>query len=594
MEGSIINAPLAAPPFIPESANAPFSKEQIAWLNGFLAGMYSGQGSLPAAGTNGCHDVAVKPLTILWGSQTGNSEALARQASKALTGGGFEASVYDMGEYDKEKLASEENVVIITSTYGDGEPPDNAAVLYEWLMSESAPRLEKLRYSVVALGDSNYPDFCKCGIDLDNRLQSLGARPVVPRVECDVEFEEPFDAWLKTFQEAAGDSAAPELENGLGEVGEREPAYGKKNPFSAPVLRNEALNRLGSAKETRHIELSLAGSGLHYAPGDALAVVPENDPIYIADLLAAAGFSGEEEATLPDGDVAPLKEALAVGYDVTSLTVKTLKTYAALTGNPKLKALADDKESFKVYAWGRQIVDMLLEHPHRFGSVEEFLGLFGKLGPRLYSISSSPKAHPDAVHVTVGVVRYEAHGRLRAGVCSSYLARRDEAAPVRIYFHPTKSFRLPESEETPVIMVGPGTGIAPFRAFLEERAATGATGENWLFFGDQKERCDFLYRDELEAFRQQGVLTRLDTAFSRDQERKVYVQDRMLENGEELYRWLERGACFYVCGDASRMAKDVDAALRRVVQEHGGLAEPEANAYVERMKKDKRYLRDVY
>lgn len=572
------------PPFIPEDANAPFSKDQIAWLNGFLAGMYSNQGSIQGMDAN-ITQTELKLITILWGSQTGNSEGLAKKASKALKGRGFAPSVVDMGEYDSLKLKDEDLLLIITSTYGDGEPPDNAAALYDWVLSEDAPRLEKLRYSVLAMGDSNYPDFCKCGIEFDERLKALGATQISPRVDCDSDFDDDFDAWLEVVADAAG-----AVESGVDEVAIKESGYGKKNPFPAKIIRNYNLNGETSSKETRHVEISIAGSGLSYEAGDALAVLPTNDVGYVEDLLKVVGFSGEE--VLEGGT--SLKKALIEEYDVTNLSLKTLKAYAALSGNAKLIALGEDKDAFKEFSWGRQFVDLLTEASYSFSSVEEFVGLLGKLSPRLYSISSSPNAHENEVHVTVGVVRYDAHGRERKGVCSNFLADHDGESAVRVFFHHSKTFKLPENDDLPVIMVGPGTGIAPFRAFLEERSISGAKGKNWLFFGDQHVDCDFLYSDELDAFQKIDVLTKLDTAFSRDQAEKVYVQNRMEQNGGELFAWLEEGGCFYVCGDASRMAKDVDMALHRLIAKHGAMGEGEAKEYVEGLKRDKRYLRDVY
>lgn len=527
-----------------------------------------------------------KPVSILWGSQTGNCEGLARKLSKTLGGKGFAPKVYDMDEYDISQLKEESLLLVITSTFGDGEPPDNAASFHAFLHGDEAPRLEQLRYSVLGLGDTNYPEFCKCAIDIDSRLKALGATAIVDRVDCDVDYDDEFDAWLASVEETAGAVGSLELDSS--DV-YQEPEYGKKNPFPAKLLNNYNLNGEGSSKQTRHIEISLEGSGLTYEPGDAVAIIPLNDAGYVEDFLNAVGFSGEEEV-----NGTALRQLLIEEYDVTTLTLKGVKAYAEMGGSLKLELIASDKEAFKVYARGRQLIDLLVEAPFKFESVEALLGHLSKQAARLYSISSSPKAHQNEVHVTVGVVRYEAHGRARKGVCSNYLAGHEGDTPVRIYFHPSKTFKLPADPDAPVIMVGPGTGIAPFRAFLEERAASGGSGQNWLFFGDQHAECDFLYQDQLGDFQKSGVLNKLDTAFSRDQEEKVYVQDRMRENGAELFKWLEAGAYFYVCGDASRMAKDVDLALHQVVAEQGNKSEQEAAAYVEAIRKSKRYLRDVY
>jgi len=571
-------------PYIPESA--PFSIEQRAWLNGYLAGLYSS-----SQATQVQAEEPKTAVSILWGSQTGNCEALAKKASKVLSSKGFAPTVHDLGTYQTELLAKEKLVLIITSTYGEGEPPDNAAAFCNWLMSDAPPSLQELSYSVLALGDSNYPDFCQCGIEIDERMKALGAKPIVGRVDCDVDFDEEFESWLRAVQTAAGDVSEQAESQSLdeSEASEVVAQYGKKNPFPARLLRNVNLNLKGSAKETRHLEFSLEGSGLSYEPGDALAVVPRVDPGYVTDLLSSAGFSGSE----PVGSKS-LVSALQEDYDCVSLSLKVLKGYAALSGKVELEELAADRSRFKDYAWGRQIIDLLLEHPYDFASVEQFLGLLGKLSPRLYSISSSERAHEQEVHATVAVVRYESHGRERKGICSSFLAECELETPVHVFFHPSKTFKLPENPDTPVIMIGPGTGIAPFRAFLEEREAIGATGKNWLFFGDQHESCDFLYREELKGFEQRGILSRLNTAFSRDQKEKIYVQDRILQEGESVFAWLEAGACIYVCGDASRMAKDVDAAIRTLVAQCGDMSEAEADAYVDGLKKNRRYLRDVY
>ena len=373
--------------------------------------------------------------------------------------------------------------------------------------------------------------------------------------------------------------------------------YSRKNPFPAKLSTNRSLTGAGSAKDTRHFEIDLVGSGLAYEVGDSLGVFPTNNPALVEEILGVLGFSGDEPVTDPNGNPLSIREALTRSYVITE---KDKKLLAAIAEKDPTAAhftpmvTPEGKAELDAYVSGREVIDPLLDHPAARFTPEEFVKLLRKLQPRLYSIASSQKAHPDAVHLTVAAVRYESHGRKREGVCSTFLADRADNADVPVFVHTAKHFRVPEELSTPVIMVGPGTGIAPFMAFLQERKATGATGKNWLFFGDQKSATDFLYRDELEAWQAEGVLHRLDTAFSRDQADKIYVQHRMLEAAQELFAWLEQGACFYVCGDASRMAKDVDAALHKVVETAGGKSPEEAAAYVEELKKSKRYRKDVY
>lgn len=585
-----MSTPSSNVPFIPE--NAPFSTEQRAWLNGFIAGMFSNM----TGGATAEAAQAVKPLTILFGSQTGTAEALSKQFSKAAKKQGFEPKVVDMGSYEPAQLAEEKELVIITSTYGDGEPPDNAQALYEFIHSDSAPRLEQLNYSVLALGDTSYPDFCKCGADFDRRLAELGATCVRERVDCDLDYDEAYEGWrdsvLPALAECSGGTtdavALPADEE------EEEATYSKKNPFPAKLVNNYNLNGEGSAKETRHVEISLEGSGLSYEVGDALGVVPVNCPDLVSDILKVAGFDGEEAIDF-DGDKIPLRLALTEKYDIRTLNQPFLKALAPIAKHEKLDALLEsEKKEIDDYCWGREIVDALTEFSVKFSHSSEFVGILKKLSARLYSISSSPKAHPGQVHLTVGAVRYDSHGRSRKGICSTYLADRVGENAVGVYLHANKAFKLPEDDSVPVIMVGPGTGIAPFRAFLEERQATQAKGKNWLFFGDQKAACDYLYKEQLEGMLSDGTLERLDLAFSRDQTEKIYVQTRMIENAESLYQWLEEGAYFYVCGDASRMAKDVDTALHKIVEEQGNMSAEDAEAYIKKMKSEKRYARDVY
>ena len=376
------------------------------------------------------------------------------------------------------------------------------------------------------------------------------------------------------------------------------PRYTRANPFPARLVVNRRLSGPESEKDTRHFELDLTGWGLSFEVGDSLAVYPTNEPELVDEIIHTIGATGDEQVPRPKGKATTLREALLRDYSVKQPTPKFLKAIAQrASAAPTLSYLlaADRKQDLETYLWGMEIVDFLSEHPSARFAPEEFVGLLTKLQPRLYSVASSLKAYPDQVHFIVDVVRYESHGRIRRGVCSAFLAERADDVPVPVFPSVAKHFHLPERPETPIIMVGPGTGIAPFRAYLQERKATGAKGKNWVFFGSQHESCDFAYGDEFNAFMKEGLLARLDCAWSRDQAQKVYVQHKMAENAPEIWKWIDaQGAHFFVCGDARRMAKDVDATLRRIVQEQGGKSVEQANEYVEKLKNEKRYKRDVY
>lgn len=497
-------------------------------------------------------DPTCGPLLFLWGSQTGGAESLAKKFTRDAVARGFQSKAASLGDFSPADLPGAKRACIITSTYGDGEMPDNAQAFWETICNGSAPRLDGLEFSVLALGDRNYVQFCEAGALFDRRLEELGARRIHPRRDCDVDYEVSASEWISgVFQAIAPEGAGP-----FWDVPGKPPAggYGKTHPFPAVLKTNRILSGPGSAKETRHFEIVLEGSGLAYEAGDALGVQPQNCPDFVGEILAAAKCSGEEPVEIVPGKETGLRPALLSHFDLAPFL--TLLPSGRLSPGDLVKPLR-------------------------------------RLQPRLYSISSSPKAHPGEVHLTVGIVRYELEGRLRKGACSTFLAERS-GGTVPVFIHHSPSFRLPRDPATPVIMVGPGTGIAPFRAFLEERRAIGAAGPNWLFFGDQRASSDFLYREELEAMRSDGFLNRLDTAFSRDQAEKIYVQHRMLEHAVELWRWLEEGACLYVCGDAKRMAKDVDATLHEIARQEGSHTEDSARECVARLKKEKRYLRDVY
>jgi len=582
--------------FIPESA--PFDASQRLWLNGYMAGLVAGKGFVPAdlIGSLGGSAKPTVPLLVLFGSQTGTAEKLAKQIAKESKTRGCNAQVVDAAEHAKIDWAKETNLLVVTSTYGDGDMPDNAQAFWDWLQTDAGKALAHLNFSILALGDTNYEQFCAAGKKIDARLEALGAKRIHPLTDCDLDYE----AKAKTWTAGALAALAPATANGAApvpapaEVAPEEKGWSKTNPFPARLVTNRKLNADGSQKETRHFEISLEGSGLNYEAGDALGVWPTNCPDLVSGVLFAVGSEGEEMVSLSSGEYS-LRRALTEKFDISKPSAELLQHFAKTNTTLAGLLAPERKDELKKWLWGRGVIDLLLENPAVKLSATEFIALLKPIAPRLYSISSSPKAHAGQVHLTINVVRYESFGRGRKGLASTFLADRAAAeTPVPVFIQTSHGFRLPDNGETPVIMVGPGTGVAPFRAFLHERLATNAKGKNWLFFGEQRAATDFYYRDELEKMFTEGHLTKLSTAFSRDQTEKIYVQNRMLEAAAELWSWLEAGAHFYVCGDASRMAKDVDVALHQIIETAGGRTADEAKAYVAKLKTDKRYQRDVY
>jgi len=565
--------------------------QQTAWVSGFLAGS---QGVASAASVV----ASDRKLTVLYGTESGNCEELADKVSKTAKKKGFKTSMVNMSETSPAELADAGTLLVIVSTWGEGDPPEAAEEFCKELM-EKEVSLAGVDFSVCALGDTSYDQFCKTGQDVDARLEKFGAKRIVDRVDCDVDFEEAFEQWNKSVWEKLGDTAASATTT-VAPINTAAPAaqvYDKKNPFPAEVIANQLLSGEDSAKETIHLELSLEGSGFDYQPGDVLAVIPRNAKDVVDAILAATGLDAKATVDVKGVGDKELLDALTQNLDITGLSRKIVSAWQKISDSAELLKLLDEaaKGEFKDWTNGREIIDLIEDHPAKELTAQQFVNILRKLPPRLYSIASSPKAHPGEVHLTVAAVRYDTHGKSRKGVASTYLAdAAHKGSPVSVYVHYNKNFRLPENADTPVIMVGPGTGIAPFRAFIEERAETGAKGGSWLFFGDQKYNEDFLYQLEWQDHLKNGNLARLDVAFSRDQPEKVYVQHKMLENAEELWQWLEKGAHFYVCGDASRMAKDVNDALLEIIASEGGKSPEEADAYVAALKKDKRYQRDVY
>jgi sulfite reductase (NADPH) flavoprotein alpha-component len=562
--------------------DAPYRDNQRAWLGGFFAGLHS------QLVQNSGNAQTARTIHILYGSQTGTAESVARDAVKVAKAHGLNPVIKSMDEVDADALTKMETLLIVTSTYGEGEMPDNAQMLWSAVQADSMAKLENLQFAVLALGDTSYDLFCQAGIDWDNRLAELGATRLQTRVDCDVEYEEPAEEWMHSVIPAlAGSDATTAIVSD--DEGDKF-QYNRKNPFPAKLLVNRLLTAENSSKETRHYEISIVGSGLSYEAGDALCVVPTNCPDLVAEILKAIKCDGGEIIN----DVS-LREALQNQFEIKTPSKELLQEIATRSGNQELNNALNDKEALSNYLWGRDTLDLLLQNLSAEFSAAEFLALLKPLQHRAYSISSSGKANPETVHLTVASVRYNAFERSHKGVCSTFLADlTDDTTEIRCFFTPNKVFRVPDNNDLPIIMVGPGTGIAPFRAFLQERQFRGAKGKNWLFFGDRNAATDFIYRDELEQMSNSGLLNRLDLAFSRDQEEKVYVQDKMREHGAELFAWLEQGGYFFVCGDAYHMAKDVDKALHDVIATHGNKTQQQAIDYVNQLKKDKRYVRDVY
>ena len=577
--------------------NAPFPADAIAvlnrviagttavqrsWLSGFLAGIEAANPVAAAAAP----PAAKQPLTILFATESGNAEALAAKAKKDAARLGFAARVLDAAEATPSDLAGAKNLVAIVSTWGEGEPPQRATGLYAALMGEDAPRFESTRFAVLALGDRSYAKFCEVGHRLDERFAALGGTRAAALLECDLDYDKPAAAWLGTTLTELRGKDEPAQDSVIHvDFGQAAVEHDKSNPFEAEITELVNLNGSRSAKQTFHVELDLTGSGITYRPGDALGIVPVNDPAVVEAVLAPVGLGGD----------AGLHKALAERHDVTTLTGHLVRSYAELTGDASLSSLANDANRLAEFLPGRHVADLLDAYPNRL-TPEQLTGLLRPLPPRLYSIASSQAATPDEVHVLVGAVRYRTHERDRGGVTSTFIAdRRKKGDRLRVYVKPNNHFRLPEDPATPVIMIGPGTGVAPFRAFMQERDAAGVTGtRTWLLFGDRTYMQDFLYQLEWQDLLHRGVLGRIDVAFSRDQDAKVYVQHRLWEQRRDLYAWLQDGARVYVCGDQAHMAKDVHAALRDIIADGAGGTPEAAEAELEAMKRQGRYLLDVY
>jgi sulfite reductase (NADPH) flavoprotein alpha-component len=583
------------------------------WLSGYFAGLdHNARAlrtgtSLPLATLDPLAPLPVaarstRTLTILFGSETGNGASLAKALGEAAGRLGVEPVLVDMADYKLRRLKDEQDLLIVTSTHGEGDPPLSGKGFFEFVESRKAPRLPELRYAVLALGDSTYEHYCGAGKRLDHRLEELGATRLAARVDCDVDYDEDADGWIK----AVLAKLAPASQTAIGGAPARAasvqpvspvstPLFDKRTPFPATIIENLVLTGRGSTKETRHIELSLAGSGLAFEPGDALGVVPRNDPRLVEALLDTLTLSAETPVSIKERSTT-LGEALGEALEITAATPRFLDHWATASDARELEDLRGEQqaEARSAFLRSNHVIDVVRRFPVQGIDPQAFVAGLRPLQPRLYSIASSLAAAPDEAHLTVSTVRYELHGEPRSGVATGHFAQRAEPdATIPVYIQANRHFRLP-ADDAPILMIGAGTGVAPYRAFLQEREARGATGRSWLVFGERNFHSDFLYQTEWQEFLKGGLLSRMNVAFSRDGATKTYVQDRLVEHARDVFAWLEEGACVYVCGDGARLAPDVHAALRTIVQQQGGRGKAAADDYLGALQRDHRYQIDVY
>ncbi|MDW8563733.1 assimilatory sulfite reductase (NADPH) flavoprotein subunit [Staphylococcus shinii] len=612
--------------------NAPFNKEQLAlinqllpmlsteqqhWLSGYLinpnaleseddASVTQEPNSLNNAEnetnnlTSTVNSSEPIDINILYGTETGNAEEIAETFEGKLKEHNFNALLWDMDDFPKETLADVEHLFIICSTQGVGEPPINALDLYDYLHSDEAPQLDTVNFAVLALGDQDFPDFCQAGKDFDHVLGELGANRVADRVDCDFDFEETAEQWITNMLELLSQTSSNmdtiDEEDETVTIDEPEAPFSRSNPFQAEVLTNTVLTQPEASREVRHLELSLEGYSEAYEPGDSLVVIPHNDSSLVASLISALGWEADTNIKLSDNEEArSLNDALKYDFEISKLTPGLLHNAAELFGNPMLNANVQKSEWIQDYIYGRDVIDLIQDftpvslEPHMLPQ------LLRKLPPREYSIASSNQVNPYSVDITVRVVKYESHRRERQGVCSGQLADRTQIGDkIPVYLKKNPNFKFPYNNHTPVIMIGAGTGIAPYRAFLQEREHLQLKGNQWLIFGNQNYDADFLYRSDLESWLEKGVISKLDLAFSRDTENKIYVQHRIEENGADFYKWLRNGATVYLCGDKDEMAKGVHQSLVNVLVQHGDFTQAQAEDYLTELIKNQRYQRDVY
>ena len=576
---------------------AALSPTQLAWLSGYCWAQSQGAaGGLEVSAAPAVAATARRVL-VLSASQTGNARGVAGSLYAKLKAAGVEAVLSSVGDFKSKTLPDEDIVLLVTSTQGEGEPPEEALPLYKFVFGKKAPYLGKLTFAVLGLGDSSYPNFCQAGKDFDAKFAELGACRLNDLGICDLEFQSAADAWIEAVvpqvaelaaQTAAASVATPAAPQTAGTV------YTKDKPYTATLSVRQKITSRSAEKDVEHIEIDLSGSGLHYQAGDALGVLPLNAPALVQEILDLHQLSGEEKIRLSDDLETDIRTALTESADITQNTPALVQQYAELSGSEELKTTAADKARLDAYLAATPPVGVFAAHPHPLDA-QTLFQLFRPQTPRLYSIASAQDEVGEEVHLTVGVVRFEHHGNTYTGAASGYLGERlEEGGEVRVFVEPNPNFRLPANGDTPVIMIGAGTGIAPFRAFMQQRAANGDNGKNWLIFGNQRLADDFLYQLEWSDYRKDGILTRADLAWSRQGEHKVYVQHKIAEHAAEVWNWLQQGAHLYVCGDAIRMARDVETSLLNVIETQGKLSRDDAEDYLNEMREDKRYQRDVY
>lgn len=579
-----------------QSAIGEFSPHQLAWLSGYFWGMINQQPGTVAVTPA---PAAAASITVISASQTGNARRVAEQLRDDLTAAGLGVTLVNAGDYKFKQIAQEKLLLVVASTQGEGEPPEEAVALHKYLFSKKAPQMAGTAFAVFGLGDTSYENFCQTGKDFDARLAELGGERLFDRADADVDFKSVAEAWRKQIvdvlkQRVPQATAAQTQVSVAGSVAQIVSSpYSKESPLTASLAVKQKITGRNSDKDVRHIEIDLGESGLSYQPGDALGVWYHNDPDLVEEIIGLIWRTGDETVTLNDQTMT-LREALTERLELTQNTTVIVEKYAALSRDERLIELLADKHQLQQYAQTTPLPDMIRQAPADLDA-DQLVALLRPLTPRLYSIASSQEEVGSEVHITVGVVRYEVDGRARTGGASGYLADRlEEDGELRVFIEHNDNFRLPANPQTPVIMIGPGTGIAPFRAFIQQRAAEGAEGLNWLFFGNPHFTEDFLYQVEWQRFVKDGVLSRIDLAWSRDQKHKVYVQDKLREQGAEVWRWIEQGAHIYVCGDANRMAKDVEQALLELLAEHGGMDAEQADEFLSELRVERRYQRDVY